>query len=50
MLGALWGRKFYIWEGMIYHIPIWDVFAPKWELGRAGEQNRMGHRIPSQPN
>ena len=31
------GGKFYIWEGIIYHTPIWDVLAPAGERVEAGE-------------
>src|SRR6266567_3170952 len=46
---ALWGGKFYIWEGIIYCQPIWDVFAPQRERGRAGEEMTMRFRSPSFP-
>jgi hypothetical protein len=38
-IGVHWGGKFYIWEGIIYHIPIWDIFAHEREQGRAGESS-----------
>ena len=41
-LGALWGGKLNIWEGIICCQPIWDVFAPHCGRGRAGERLTMG--------
>jgi len=46
-LGTLWGGKLNIWEGIIYCQPIWDVFAPQWRRGRAGEQTTTRFRSPS---
>src|SRR6266700_3652602 len=42
--GALWGRKFYFWEGLIYCIPIWDVFEHQREQVWALEQTHMHSR------
>ena len=44
---ALWGGKFYIWEGMIYCLPIWDVFAPQRGRDGAGEQMTTRFRSPA---
>src|SRR6266567_8328952 len=44
---ALWGGKFYIWEGIIYCQPIWDVFVPQWGWGWMGEQTTTHFRSPS---
>jgi hypothetical protein len=46
---ALWagigGGNFYIWEGIIYYTPIWDVLAP--EGKQEGALNRLGTRSRS---
>src|SRR6266567_2935579 len=47
--GALWGRKFCIWERTIYCQPIWDVFAPEQDQGQVGEQTTMHFRSLSFP-
>jgi len=49
-LGALWGRKFYIWQGTITYTPIWDVFVPQRGRDRAGEQNWGALRSCGLPN
>src|SRR6266567_2070864 len=41
---ALWGGKFYIWEGIICCQPIWDIFAPQQEWGWAAEETTMRFR------
>jgi hypothetical protein len=46
-LGAHWGGKFYIWEGIVYCKSIWDVFVPQRGRGRAGEQTCTRFRSPA---
>jgi hypothetical protein len=42
---AIGGGNFYIWEGIIYYTPIWDVLAP--EGKQEGALNRLGTRSRS---
>jgi hypothetical protein len=35
--GGIGGGNFYIWEGIVYYMPIWDVLAPQGERVGAGE-------------
>ena len=44
--GGIGGEIFHIWEGMIYHTPIWDVLAPRGERVEAGEDLAMRPRCP----
>ena len=44
------GRKFYIYKGMIYHIPIWDVFTRPGERGEVGERLYGAKLIKFFPN
>jgi hypothetical protein len=43
--GGIRGGNFYIWEGMIYYTPIWDVLAP--QGGREQALNRLTTRTRS---
>jgi hypothetical protein len=44
--GGIRGGNFYIWEGMIYYTPIWDVLAPQGEQERALNHLKMSSRSP----
>jgi len=44
--GGIGGRIFYIWEGMIYYTPIWDVLAPEGEREEVRECLAMRPRCP----
>jgi hypothetical protein len=35
--GGIGGGNFYIWEGIVYYMPIWDVLAPQGQRVGAGE-------------
>jgi hypothetical protein len=45
--GGIGSGKFYIWEGMIYCTPIWDVLAPGGEQEGALNRLRMRSRSPA---
>jgi hypothetical protein len=34
--GGIGGGNFYIWEGLVYYMPIWDVLAPQGVAGGSG--------------
>ena len=47
--GGIRGGIFYIWEGIIYNTPIWDVLMPEGEQEEAGEHLSMHSRCPAFP-
>jgi hypothetical protein len=47
--GGIGGRKFDIWEEMIYYTPIWDVLVPEGTREGAGEHLTTGTRSRTVP-
>ena len=44
--GGIGGGNFYIWKGMIYSTPIWDVLAARGKRVGAGEHLATRPRCP----